>query len=141
MHRLGAYCVWEGMKEEERSPDMMQELVAGWVTVQEELRREALGRVRGTGRSLSGMGLTRERWCCTRRRLSRFDMNTCQTSTKTPKVLPSCPSDWGRSPLIPGQPPVADVVVAQSSRSFDRCLLSHWRFFAALSAGFSAGDI
>ena len=46
---------------------MMQELAAGWVTVQEEPRGEALGRLRGTGRSLSGMGLTRERWCCARR--------------------------------------------------------------------------
>ena len=31
------------------------------------------------------------------------------------------------------QPPVADVLVAHSSRSFDRWLLSHWRFFEALS--------
>ena len=29
--------------------------------------------------------------------------------------------------FLPGQPPVADVLVAQSSRFFDRCLLSHWR--------------
>ena len=29
------------------------------------------------GRSLSGMGLTRERWCCTGRWLSRLDINTC----------------------------------------------------------------
>ena len=58
---------------------------------------------------------------------------------KPPKFLPSCPSGWGRSLLIPGQPPVADVLMAQSSCSFDRCLLSHWRFFAALSAGSSAG--
>ena len=62
-----------------------------------------------------------------------------RTPSKTAKVLPSCPSDWGRSLLIPGQRPVADVLVAQSSRSFDRCLLLHWCFFAALSAGSSAG--
>ena len=34
------------MKDEEFSPEMMQKLVAGWVTVQEELRREVLERVR-----------------------------------------------------------------------------------------------
>ena len=34
------------MKEEEFSPEMMQKSVAGWVTVQEELRREVLERVR-----------------------------------------------------------------------------------------------
>ena len=38
---------------------------------------------RCNGRSLSGMGLTRERWCCTGRWLSGLDMNTCQTSIKT----------------------------------------------------------
>ena len=35
------------------------------------------------GKSLSWMGLTRERWCCTRDLVSRLDMNTCQTSTKS----------------------------------------------------------
>ena len=35
------------------------------------------------GSTQSGMGLTRERWCCARRWLSRLDMNTCQTSIKT----------------------------------------------------------
>ena len=35
------------------------------------------------GRSLSGMGLTRERLCCARGWLSRLDMYTCQTSIKT----------------------------------------------------------
>ena len=35
---------------------------------------------RRNGKSLSGMGLTRERWCCAGRWLSRLDMNTCQTS-------------------------------------------------------------
>ena len=35
------------------------------------------------GRSLSWMGLTREKWCCTGRQWSRLDMNTCQTSIKT----------------------------------------------------------
>ena len=35
------------------------------------------------GKSLSWMGLTRERWCCTRGLVSRLDMNTCQTSIKT----------------------------------------------------------
>ena len=34
------------------------------------------------GRSLSGMGLTRERWSCARGWLSRLDMNTFQTSRK-----------------------------------------------------------
>ena len=34
-------------------------------------------------KSLSGMGLTRERWCCARGWLRRLDMNTCQTSIKT----------------------------------------------------------
>ena len=32
------------------------------------------------GRSLSGMGLIRERWCCAGCWWSRLDMNTCQTS-------------------------------------------------------------
>ena len=36
------WCV----KEEEFSPEMMQKSVAGWVSVQEELRREVLERVR-----------------------------------------------------------------------------------------------
>ena len=35
------------------------------------------------GRSLSGMGLPREKWCCARGWLSRLDMNTCQMSIKT----------------------------------------------------------
>ena len=34
---------------------------------------------------------------------------------------------------------MTDALVAHSSRSFDQWLLSHWRFFAALSAGSSAG--
>ena len=34
------------MKEEEVSPEMMQKSFAGWVTVQEELRREVLERIR-----------------------------------------------------------------------------------------------
>ena len=34
-------------------------------------------------RSLSWMGLTRERWCRTSGQMSRLDMNTCQTSIKT----------------------------------------------------------
>ena len=38
---------------------------------------------RRNGKSLSWMGLTRERWCCTRDLVSRLDMNTCQTSIKT----------------------------------------------------------
>ena len=33
-------------------------------------------------KSLSWMGLTRERWCCTRGLVSRLDMNTCQTSIR-----------------------------------------------------------
>ena len=39
------------------------------------------------GKSLSWMGLTRERWCCTRDLVSRLDMNTCQTSIKTDILL------------------------------------------------------
>ena len=39
------------------------------------------------GKSLSWMGLTRERWCCTRGLVSRLDMNTCQTSIKTDILL------------------------------------------------------
>ena len=35
------------------------------------------------GKSLSWMGLTRERWCCTMGLVSGLDMNTCQTSIKT----------------------------------------------------------
>ena len=35
------------------------------------------------GKSLSWMGLTRERWCCTMGLMSRLDMNTCQTNMKT----------------------------------------------------------
>ena len=41
----------------------------------------------GNGKSLSWMGLTRERWCCTRGLVSRLDMNTCQTSIKTDILL------------------------------------------------------
>ena len=37
-----------------------------------------------------------------------------------------------------GQPPTAVALMGHSSRSFDRWLLSHWRFFVALSAGSSA---
>ena len=36
------------MEEEQFSPEMMQKSVAGWVTVQEELQREVLERVRAT---------------------------------------------------------------------------------------------
>ena len=39
------------------------------------------------GKSLSLMGLKRERWCCTRGLVSRLDMNTCQTSIKTDILL------------------------------------------------------
>ena len=39
------------------------------------------------GKSLSWMGLTRERWCCTMGLVSRLDMNTCQTSIKTDVLL------------------------------------------------------
>ena len=39
------------------------------------------------GKSLSWMGLTRERWCCTRGLVSRLDMNTRQTSIKTDILL------------------------------------------------------
>ena len=39
------------------------------------------------GRSLSGMGLTRERWCCTGRWLRGLDTNTYQTSIKTDILL------------------------------------------------------
>ena len=42
------------------------------------------------GRSLSGMDLTRERWCCSGRLLSRLDMNTCQMSIKNDVLLYSC---------------------------------------------------
>ena len=38
-------------------------------------------------------------------------------------------------------PPIGDFsALAHSSRSFDRCPLSHWHFFAALSADSSAVD-
>ena len=37
----------------------------------------------GNVKSLSWMGLTRERWYCTRDWMSRLDINTCQTSIKT----------------------------------------------------------
>ena len=39
------------------------------------------------GRSLSGMGLTRERWSCAGFWWNRLDMNTCQTSIKTDILL------------------------------------------------------
>ena len=39
------------------------------------------------GKSLSWMGLTRERWCCTMGLVSRLDMNTRQTSIKTDILL------------------------------------------------------
>ena len=39
------------------------------------------------GKSLSGMGLARERWCCTGRWLSRLDMNTCHTSINADILL------------------------------------------------------
>ena len=39
------------------------------------------------GKSLSWMGITRERWCCTRGLVSRLDMNTCQTSIETDVLL------------------------------------------------------
>ena len=42
---------------------------------------------RYNGKSLSWMGLTRERWCCTRGFVSRLDMNTCQMSIKTDILL------------------------------------------------------
>ena len=45
-HQLGAYCVWEGIQEEAFSPEMMQKSVAGCMTIQDELRREVLERVR-----------------------------------------------------------------------------------------------
>ena len=56
-------------------------------------------------------------------------------------VLPSCSSDWGRRVFYStsGQPPAAATLMAHLSRSFDRWLLSHWRFFAAISVGSSAG--
>ena len=38
------------MKEEEFPPELMQKTVAGWATVQEELRREVLERVRAAAR-------------------------------------------------------------------------------------------
>ena len=39
------------------------------------------------GKSLCWMGLTRERWCCTKDWMGRLDMNTCQTSIKTNNIL------------------------------------------------------
>ena len=42
------------------------------------------------GKSLSWMGLTRERWCCTMGLMSRLDMNTCQTNIKTDMLLEYC---------------------------------------------------
>ena len=46
-----------------------------------------LVRVPKNERSLSGMGLTQELWCCTKGWLSRLDMNTGQTSIKTGILL------------------------------------------------------
>ena len=43
--------------------------------------------VHGNGKSLSWMGLTRERWCCAIGLVSRLDMNTCQTSIKIDILL------------------------------------------------------
>ena len=39
------------------------------------------------GRSLSGMGLTRERWCYAGCLWSRLDMYTCQTNTKDRYII------------------------------------------------------
>ena len=39
------------------------------------------------GKSLSWMGLTRERWCCTMGLVNRLGMNTCQTSINTDILL------------------------------------------------------
>ena len=39
------------------------------------------------GRSLGGMGLTQETWCCAGRLLSKLDMDICQTSIKTGILL------------------------------------------------------
>ena len=41
----------------------------------------------GNGKSLSWMGLTREKWCCTRDLVGKLDMDTCQTSIKTDILL------------------------------------------------------
>ena len=59
--------------------------------------------------------------------------------SKLDDVSPSC--SWGRRVAYstPGQPPVAVALMVHSSRSFGRWLLSHWRFFPALSAGSSSG--
>ena len=48
------------------------------------------------GRSLSGMDLTREKWCCARGWLSRLDVNTCQTSVKTSVLLMNLNLHHGR---------------------------------------------
>ena len=63
------------------------------------------------------------------------------TRTTLPMYSPSCPSDWGRRVFYftLGQSPAAVALMAHSSRSFDRWLLSHRRFFIAISAGSSAG--
>ena len=56
------------------------------------------------GRSLDGMGLTRERWCCAGCWLSRLDMmNTCQTSIKSSILLKCCRSPHLESTLIPSE--------------------------------------
>ena len=39
------------------------------------------------GISLSWMGLTREKWCCTRDLVGRLDMDTSQASIKTDILL------------------------------------------------------
>ena len=53
----------------------------------------------------------------------------------------SCSSDWDRGVFYStsGQPSAALALMAHSSRSFHRWLLSYWHFFAALSTGSSAG--
>ena len=50
-------------------------------------RFDVHGDLGSNGKSLSWMGLTRERWCCTMGLVSRLDMNTCQTSIKTDILL------------------------------------------------------
>ena len=51
------------------------------------LKQDSMHRGSCNGKSLSWMGLARERWCCTRGLLSGLDMNTCQTSIKTDILL------------------------------------------------------
>ena len=71
----------------------------------------------------------------------RLDDDALRHSYNPANELPCCSLDWGRRVfyVISGQPPAAVALMAHLSRSFDRWLLSHWRFFAALSAGSSAG--